>query len=62
MLKAVRERREADAKRQVFLNTLKGEDESPLYRRSRLLADTPLTAPPPCELAQVFRGWLSHNL
>jgi hypothetical protein len=48
--------------RKVFLNTLKGEPDNPLYRRGALVRDTPLEIPRPCELAQVFKGWLSHNL
>ncbi|MBT8631631.1 hypothetical protein AOC23_06045 [Polynucleobacter paneuropaeus] len=49
-------------KRVVILNTLKGEDEPPYHRRGKLLANTPYEPPPLHELAQVFKGWLSHNL
>jgi len=44
--------------RNVYLNTLKNEDDNPLYRRGALIKDTPLQPPPLHELAQVFRGWV----
>lgn len=62
--KRVRVRTKPSDGRNVFLNTLKNEDDNPNYRRGVLLRDTPLTPPPLHELAVVFKGWVttSHNL
>jgi hypothetical protein len=42
----------------VILLTMRGESDNPKYRRTALLADTPLGIPPLHELAQVFSHWV----
>jgi len=51
--------KERNDQRVVILNTLKQEDEPAYHRRGKLLAKTPYNPPPLCELAQIFKGWVS---
>ena len=58
--KRVRFRVKPSDGRNVVLLTMRGEPDNPKYRRTALLADTPLEIPPLNELSRVFSLWMAR--
>jgi hypothetical protein len=62
VLKSIKESRKAVAARNIVLLTMRGEPENPTYRKQYLIRITEPVGyiPPPTDLEQVFRGWVSR--